>query len=260
MQKTLFFGLEIASTWPEIKAQGRILAEKNRHMTFLYLGKVEDESPLLNPPKPSFLFSPFGKFDKVLFLPHKFPHTVSWHASWLEGENELTYYRNALIEWVKDLGFKADTRPFLPHVTIARNPKHFREWKENFSELPFYCSALHLYESLGSSEYRSHLSHSFQPPFQEIEHTADVAYKVYGSSIPNLLLHAEEALFYQFPELMAFYVPPKEEKTLDDVVIVLNEVVTKADSEIGAPCKAVSFHGKIEKENNLLVWEMIIDV
>ncbi|HSW73157.1 MAG TPA: hypothetical protein VLG44_07120 [Chlamydiales bacterium] len=260
MEKTLFFGLETVAPWPEINAHGRILTEKNRHMTFLYIGKVNDESALLNPPIPSFLFSPFGKFDKVLFLPHKFPRTASWHAEWLEGENELISYREELIQWIKDLGFKADARPFLPHVTIARSPKHFKEWKENFSELPFYCSVIHLYESLGNSEYQSLWSYSFQPPFQEIEHTADVAYKVYGTSIPNLLMHAEEALFFQFPELMPFYLPPKEEKTLDDVVMTLNEIVTKADSEIGAPCKAVSFHGNIEKENNLLVWEMIIDV
>lgn len=255
MEKTLFFGLEIACPWPEIKAQGRILTEKNRHLTFLYLGKVDD---LETPPNPSFLFAPFGKFDKVLFLPRIFPRTASWHVKWLEGENELLDYREDLMKWVR--GVKIDTRPFLPHVTIARAPKKFREWKENFRELPFYCRAVHLYESLGHSEYRSLWSHAFQIPFEEMEHTADVAYKIYGDSIPNLLLHAEEALFFQFPELMPFYIPPKEEKALDEVVMILNEIVTKADSEIGAPCKAVSFHGNVVKENNLFVWEMIIDV
>jgi len=38
-------------------------------------------------------------------------------------------------------------------------------------------------------------------------------------------------------------------------------MVAQADQEIGAPFKAVSFHGNIVKKNNqLLEWEMIVDV
>lgn len=261
-ENRFFFGLETIAPWPENHGKGRLLEEKDIHLTILFLGEVNVEKlqELLNPPKPSFLFAPFGKFDEVLFLPRRMPRTVSWHTEWIEGEEELQKYREELVHWVKNLGFKVDERPFLPHVTIARSPRHFHEWKENFQELPFFCRALHLYKSLGYSKYEPIWSHIFQVPFLEIEHTADVAFKVYGNSIPNLLLHAEEALFYQFPELLPFFVAPQNEQTLEAVIQRLNEIVAAADSQIGSPCKAVSYHGELKKENGLFVWEMIIDV
>ena len=40
----------------------------------------------------------------------------------------------------------------------------------------------------------------------------------------------------------------------------LNNLVMAVDQDIGSPIKAVSFHGEIEKKENYLQWEMIIDV
>jgi len=44
---------------------------------------------------------------------------------------------------------------------------------------------------------------------------------------------------------------------LNEIVYALNAMIARADSEIGCPFKAVSFHGT---ENQTNEWEMIVDV
>ena len=99
------------------------------------------------------------------------------------------------------------------------------------------------------------------PPFVEIEHQADIAFHIYGESIYELNLYAQIALAFECPDLIPFLDPQDNRRTLEEVMMGLNEIVTHADREIGTPFKAVSFHGEIEKkEDGTMNWEMIVDV
>lgn len=249
----LFLGFEVEAPWPKDFGKGRLTEEKNRHLTFLFLGQREPEKvieALLQPPP----FFALGLFDKCLFLPARSPHVVAWHAEFLEGKETLLRYRKDLISQ-----FQEEEREFLPHVTLARDPREIGHWKKSFQQLPFFCKALHLYESLGNSRYQILWSAPLLFPFKEISHTADVAFQIYGHSLQDLHLHAEMALSFLYPELLSFFseITPR---SLDELIISLNEMVTKADSAVGCPFKAVSFHGDLKEEKKLLSWEMIVDV
>ncbi len=260
--KRLFFGLEIKAPWPKNWGSGRILLEKDRHLTLAFLGAVESKEllqTLSSPPLPSFRFAPIGVFDRCLFLPKRFPRVVAWHTQFFEGEELLTEYHEILSGWLCDIGIVIEKRSFLPHVTIARSPLQLEFWKESFQKLPFFCNALHLYESLDCSQYRTRWSHFFTLPFEEILHTADIAFIVRGNTIADINLHAEFALAFTYPELLP-YLQKSDAKSLDEVIISLNELVLRVDSEIGCPFKAVSFHGDIIAKEDVLTWEMIVDV
>lgn len=259
--KRLFFALEIHSFWPETLPQGRILAEKDRHLTLAFLGNIDfSKLPLKDLPLPEFKVGFCGKFDQCLFLPKKHPRVVAWHADWLENVEPLQNYHNILNDWLKEKGFPADSKhDFLPHVTLSRAPFDLTEWKQCFNPLPFFASSLHLCESLGNLNYASIWSHIIKPPFEEIEHTADIGYLVRGETREQLFIHAFIALCFTFPDLLAFWKKDRPEN-VQDIVIALNNIVSKADQEIGCPFKAVSFHGNIKEKNGLLEWEMIIDV
>ncbi len=99
------------------------------------------------------------------------------------------------------------------------------------------------------------------PPFEEIEHTADLAFRVWGENISQLYLHARTALAFKDPSLMEQFSAAKNYDNLDDVIIDLNALVTQADKEHGCPLKAVSFSGEVVgKGDGLMHWDMIVDV
>ena len=114
---------------------------------------------------------------------------------------------------------------------------------------------------MGHSKYLSIWSWPLLPPFEEIEHLADIAFHVYGQKIDQLYMHAFVALSFKCPPLLDYFQEKRELQSMEEIVIYLNEAVSKADQEIGCPFKAVSFHGTIERmQNHLLRWEMIVDV
>ena len=97
-------------------------------------------------------------------------------------------------------------------------------------------------------------------PFEEIEHTADIAFIIRGATMRDLWLHAQLAMGFKSPSLVPYISRKGEFKTLDDVIQALNALVGKIDLEIGSPFKAVSYHATLKTQNNYLEWTMIIDV
>lgn len=259
----LFFGLEVHCPWPEHFPAGKLLSEENRHLTLAFLGDVEEErllSQLDLVPKPP-LCGYVGHFDACLLLPPRHPNVAAWHIAWWEREAELNAYQKALSSWLKELGFTLfEHDRFLPHVTICRKPVDEKKWQKHFHPLPMQTIHLHLYESLGFSQYRSIWHSPVVAPFEEISHTADIAFRISGHSFKQLYLHAASALAFNFPALMPYCSLQQEVSSLDDVVMHLNGAIALADGQIGCPFKAISYHDRLEQTGELLVWNMIVDV
>jgi len=262
--KRVFFGLEISAPWPHEWPKGRVIEESSRHITLAFLGNAplkELISQLDALPKPSFEIGMVGKCDQLLFLPERHPRVAAYHVKWLEKEEALNQFQKELASWLMERRYmEEEKRPFLSHITVARSPFDKEEWKRVFQELPVVAKALHLYESTGNLVYHSHWNYAFLPAFDEISHTADIAFHVRGKNCSELFRHAQIALSFKFPSLLSFF--SKEEKAnLDEIIIALNEIVSEADQTLGCPFKAVSFHDKVKSdEKGILHWEMIIDV
>lgn len=263
-KKRVFFGMEIHAPWPEKLPKGRLLQEQHRHTTLAFLGDTPLESlekMVSSIPTPLIKIGQAGYFDACLFLPPKHPHVVSWHVQWLNPENPIIFYQNELSKWLKEKNLISDEREWTPHVTLCRQPFNPPEWKKNFSPIPLFASSIHLYESLGSSIYQPIWTHSILPPFEELDHTADIAFKIRGENFLRLYHNAFLALSFKYPFFLSFFLKEPLLNSLDDIIILLNQIIGNIDREIGCPLKAVSFHGEIvEKENLQLEWEMIVDV
>jgi 2'-5' RNA ligase len=263
--KRLFFGLSIEAPWPSTFPPGRLLEEPFRHLTLAFLGetdlsKIQAILPSI-PPFPKAI-GLGGRFDKLLFLPPRHSHVVAWQIEWLREGSLLDQYHHALTEWLKKAGIAiSEKNSFLPHVTICRSPFDIKPWKKNFSPLPLFTSALHLYESLGYSRYQSLWSQALIPPFEEIEHAADIAFRVAGENFQHLYLNASLAIAFNFPPFLDYIDPSQVISNLDICIMALNDALSRLDVEIGSPFKAISFHGDAEmSENGLMLWEMIVDV
>lgn len=261
MQKRLFFGLEVSAPWPDPLPRGRLLDPACRHMTLAFLGNIPYE-PLLDilpdVPRPSFTLGPTGHFDGCLFLPPRRPNVVAWHVDWFEGE-PLLHYQKQLLEWLRGHHYSLDERLFLSHVTLARWPFDRDAWAKLPYVLPVVGQAIHLYESMGNLHYESRWSHALTPPFEPISHTADIAFTVRGNSLTELLHHARLALAFECPRLLPYF-QEEHPSTHEDVIMLLNQLIARADAAEGIPLKAVSYHGEIAQRENLLEWEMIVDV
>ncbi|MFZ0565768.1 MAG: hypothetical protein WAM28_06250 [Chlamydiales bacterium] len=262
--KRLFIGVEVKAPWPLELPSGRIIEESHRHLTLAFLGKTDYEKlqkSLNSFPLPTFKVGVVGKFDQCLFLPPRHSRVVAWHIEWFDEKNPLKHFYDMLIQWLQKEGLNPDTRhSFSPHVTLCRSPFNETAWKKAFTILPLFLKDIHLYESLGSSKYQSLWSYPLLTPFQEIEHTADIAFNVFGESFDELYRNALTALAFKFPPLIPFATREEGLKSLEDVVMALNNIVYCADKEIGCPFKAVSFHSDLEKKENIFKWVMIIDV
>jgi len=263
--KRVFFGFEVAAPWPLEYPSGRILSESARHLTVAFLGNITDDAivnALASIPLPSFSVGLSGVFDHCLFLPPRHPHVTAWRMNLGEDADRFVDYvtvlQNDLI--LKGLDLKQHAE-FLPHVTICRSPFNPQQWKKAFFVLPCILKNLHLYESLGNMQYKSIWTHELFSPFEEIEHTADIGFTIYGESLKQLHKNATTALSFRFPELLNYQNNNHNFASLDDIIKDLNNSVTKADADIGCPLKAVSYHGSISSDQNaVLSWEMIIDV
>lgn len=262
--KRLFFGFAVHAPWPEILPSGRLLHQEDLHTTIAFLGNVSYEkvTALLSEiPKPPFTLGLAGYFDRCLFLPESTPRCVSWHQRWWES-TPIKQYHYSLIAWLEQRHFSMRKESeFLAHVTLCRQPFHRGEWKRSFTPLPFYIGDLHLYESLGSLSYKPLWSYPLRPPFEEIEHTADIAFLVRGTTIHQIYEHAQTAISFRYPQLTPYFSCRKTVENLDDLIIELNKQITTADRKSGCcPIKAVSFHGELCKHEDALTWEMIVDV
>lgn len=253
--KRLFFGMEVHAPWPDHFPSGRLLDEAHRHMTLVFLGKVDfTKISLSELPTPTFKVGFAGQFDQCLFLPPRHTRCVAWHVSWLEETCAFDRFHQTLCEWL------GKTDKHLPHVTLARCPLDKKAWESSFVPLPLFLTNIHLYESLGNSHYQSLWSFPLLAPFEEIEHVADLAFSIRGETFDQLFQHAELALAFIFPPLLPFFLPPNTLSSLESVIALLNEVVHHADKEIGCPFKAVSYHTDRVTKENVMHWEMIVDV
>lgn len=264
--KRLFFALDVKAPWPEVLPMGRIIEEQYRHLTLAFLGGIESQ-PLIERlktlPLPRFKVGIVGKFEQPLFLPPRRAHVVAWKIEWLQSDQLLLQFQNDLLDWLEKNGLPADRRhDFLPHVTVARSPFNIKPWRKSFETLPLFVSSLHLFESLGNSKYVSLWQCPIQSPFEEMDHTADLAFRVYGMNLQELFVHAQIALCFSFHPLLDFFNNEQHGFTsIEEVIQRLNQVVCLADQKIGCPFKAVSYHGTVTKTpTQILQWEMIIDV
>lgn len=262
--KRLFFGMEAEAPWPDLFPFGRHLEESHRHLTLAFLGNADFsklKEALLTFPPPPFKVGFGGQFDQCLFLPPKHPKCVAWHVDWLEESLSIELFHQTLNEWLDANGFPSDRKhPFNPHVTLARLPFNKKAWQKAFSPLPVMLKTLHLYESLGSSKYLPLWSYPLLAPFEEIEHTADIAYWIRGESYNQLFQHAQLALAFFFPSFLPFFSKGQTFTSIEAVIFALNEVVCHADREIGCPFKAISYHTEMAIKENVIHWEMIVDV
>jgi SHS2 domain-containing protein len=254
-EKRLFFGAEVISPWPDTFPPGRMI--QDWHITLAFLGNSSYSSLMeILPqfPKPEFKIGPAGICDKILFLPKKNPRVAAYHIKWLE--NGLTSFQKILIEWL-DI---EDKREFLSHVSIARSPFDAQMWEESFVPLPIYIKGIHLYESVGNLHYESRWHFPLIPPFEEFEHTADIAFRIYGENCEQLYIHAHLALSFFFSPFISYFIE-KQMNNVEEIIMALNENIERADAEIGTPFKAVSYHGESKKNQaHILEWEMIVDV
>lgn len=265
IEKRVFFALEVRAPWPEDLPRGRLLDPDDRHATMAFLGEIPYE-PLIQKlhsqfPTPPFKVGLVGTFSECLFLPPRHPNVVAWDVQWIDDNQPLRDYREVFLKWLKQQDYhpKEHEGPWLCHVTLCRKPFDYAAWKKSFRPLPMAIDAIHLYESLGHSKYKPIWSYPLIPPFQEIEHTADIAYLINGENLKQLHHHAQTALAFRYPALVR-YMHPSAANHHDDIIMDLNEMIAKADADLGCPFKAISFHGKVEKRESSLQWEMIVDV
>lgn len=261
-QKRLFLGFEVHAPWPDNLPDARTLKAKHRHLTLAFLGNTsyqEIRSLIPKLPKPSFRVGPVGIADSVLCLPRRHPCVVTWHVEPF-GDDPLEAYQQEVSDFFEAQGYPMDRRKFLKHVTLGRSPFKEKEWTKAFRPLPLYYHHLHLYESFKGLRYEPIWSHDLCPPFEEMEHEADIAFRVYGETLGQVFRNAQIALAFKCPDILPFLNPEIQAKTLEEGIIELNEITTEGDKQIGTPFKAVSFHGEIIKEKEGLMWEMIVDV
>ncbi len=262
--KRLFFGLEVKAPWPEKNPKGRILHPDDRHLTVVFLGNVSYEKLCSHKnelPSPFWTVGKTGYFSQCLFLPERHPHCVSWNVTWIDDAENIENFRIALCDSLELFGFTVEKRPeFLPHVTLARSPFSQKEWAKSFHALPMYTTSFCLYESVGNLQYKKIWKHDLLSPFEEIEHTADLAFRINGESIQQLYSHALCALQFSYPSFLLHQDLTFKPSSVDDIIRALNDLVAKTDTDIGSPIKAVSYHGNCTQTDSLYQWEMIVDV
>lgn len=250
-------GFQIEAPWPEEMPKGQIIPENQRYLKIAELPDFSDLSlKQLNVFAPKRHLGGVGVFDSSSFFSSDQPQEIDWKVH----SEEFLTFQNRLLEELRTLPLRVETLNY-PSLLICCSPSNPVEWQEAFIPLPFKTKTLHLYEQKGPCDFHSHWSFSFISPFEEKEHTADMAFNVYGENLQEIYRHAFIALAFKMPELLPFFIPLPHIHHLDDIIIALNQSVSAADAAMGCPLKAVSFHGDLVHLDPLtLQWEMIVDV
>lgn len=265
MQKRLFLGFDVSCHWTYEPDDHQMISHKNRHVTMAFLGR-QDVEKLLKALKTLSIFpfsiSPAGFFDACLTMPSAHPTVIAWKMHVLTSGKALFAFHATLLKWLDEKKIVCDAKhkELFAHVTVSRNLEMAASWQEGFQPIPFLLTAFHLYESLGDSQYRKLWSRMLLPAFEEIEHVADMGYRIRGKTLRDVYLHAQLALAHYDPNVLKFITGPLKMANLDEIIYSLNQVLTKMDIEMGSPFKAISYHGNLRENEGVLEWEMIIDV
>jgi RNA 2',3'-cyclic 3'-phosphodiesterase len=266
--KRLFFGWEAISPWQEDMPEGRYVTEK--HMTIAFIGNtnrhVDLEGILQAMPHPYFKIAPGGFFDKTIFLPLNFARAVAYHVS-LFGKNKMEEFYSSINAFLIEKKFilkKPHVKhKLLPHVTVARKPFDISKWKKAFIPMPVYFKNFYLYESIGNLQYnKSTWRYSLPAPFEEIEHTADLSFKIIGTNFYEIYCNSLLALFFNDIRLIPYADINAKTSSLEDIVQSLNAMIRKMDTDIGSQYKGVCYSGHMlfNEDTKLYNWEMIVDV
>lgn len=264
MEKNFFFAFEVFAPWPIRFPEGHLLQTQDRHLTVAFLGPIDEPSlisQLSSIPSPPFKVGLAGQFTQCLFLPFKHPKTASWKVEWLSSDNLIEDYYHSFQDWLIQHGLPKSAHPnFLPHVTLSRAPFIPLKWAQHFQNLPMYIKNFHLYESLGHSRYRICWSLPMISPFEEFDHTADLAFEIRGNNLKEIYANALIALAFKYPALLNHSSRNQNFDRIEEVIMELNAVISQTDSHTACPFKAVSFHGEVSPQSNHFIWEMIVDV
>jgi len=263
-KKRVFFGFEIEALW-QLPEEKELISEKNRHITLLFLGeniRSEVQKYFFEMPRISCEIGLVGYFSKCLFLPKKHPRLVAFEVDFFDKNEIIKKFQKDLFEFFKNKNFKIRQKnDFLPHVTLLRNNFDKKKWLENFKFAPLYIKSFNFYESFPKSEYQTLWKKDFLKPFEEIEHTADIAFIIRGKNYLDLLYSAFTALSFKTLYFMNYIEKLITIDSIDDVIICLNNIIMQAEIDgIHMPFKAVSFNTKIKQKDEILHWEMIVDV
>lgn len=214
-------------------------------MTLLFLGNKKIP-PI---PEPKWKLPPLGILESWIFLPKESPRVVAAVPTFLAGEKELLDYHSELVPKEK----------LLPHISVSRDPFDREAWEKFPCHIPFFIHGVALYKSLGHSQYEILWETKSLPPFEEIEHTADIAYIIRGENHHQLCLHAVLALSFSFPQFIDYLQKIPELHSIENIVKILNQWISEIDTCEGIGLKAVSYHAKVETKDTL-EWTMIVDV
>ena len=245
----LFFAADVTAPWPSALPNGRLIKPQFRHMTLAFLGMQDRHDVMEKIAPPEWVLPPTGVFTKWVFLPEETPRVVAAVPDFLEGEQSLLEYQKKL----------ADGDNFMPHVSISRDPFDKEAWEKFPCKIPFFISAIALYKSLGHSNYEKLWEKKLLAPFEEIEHTADIAYKIRAENFSQLALHAALALSFSYPAFIGYLDRTVHVNSVQEIVELLNEWIAEIDSAEGIGLKAVSCHATISGRE-ILEWTMIVDV
>lgn len=263
-QKRLFFGLDIQAPWPHQMPKGRMVAKHHRHLTLAFLGNVPSyplEESLERFIEVPLEVGPAGYFDYYLPLPSGHPHVIAWHASFFHDEGAVANLQRLLADWLLQRGYLVDKKPWLPHVTLCRQPFETHAWEEAFAPIPFYCGGIHLYESKGDLQYIPLWSCPLKAPFEELSPSAGSGFVIRGKDLEQIYHHAITALSFKMPASLESMDLRPSLLNIKQLASSLNELITSVDRKVGSDIKAVSFPGALhEVRGGLLELEMIIDV
>lgn len=275
-KKRLFLGFEVFSNLKKIPFEKKQIDKKNRHMTMLFLKNQYVTDILKKLPYISleaFSIGLVGYYNRCLFLPKKNPRLVAYQVDFFE-KNDLVenFYKKLLEIFNEQLHQNSkifeeknnkDIKSFLPHVTMCRDGFDKKRWEKSFEILPLYLKSFSLYESFQNSKYEKIKEYPLINPFEEIAHTADIAYMIRGKNLIDLLYNSFIALCFKAKDFLKYknLITSNLIKNIDDIVILLNDIIAQMEIDgFHLPFKAVSFNTNITKDENILNWEMIVDV
>ena len=257
----LFLGLETSGFEDHRPLSKRLIPASSLHVTLSFLGPSDQKQikkTLLQSLPPFLELGIIVHLKKLLYLPTSHPRVVAALIEDLSIDSKLNCYQSALQTWAIAHKLPIKQGDFRPHLSLARAPFNRSLWEKSFIPSLLTLTNLHLYESVAPLTYRPLWTHLVPAPFEEIEHTADLAFCIRGRSLSEVALHAGAALASKCPSFLP-YLSIGSYQNLTDIIRDLNRKLAQFDQDVGAPFKAVSFHGKLNYEP-ILSWEMIIDV